>query len=101
VQENGLELSALERLVLERSGGSERARRRIRLVVGSAILLSAALIVISALVQSWQLLLFFAVGYVLVTAWERVGYARTIIVYKGLVGKLAGRVAELERRQRG
>jgi hypothetical protein len=47
--------------------------------------------------QSWRFLLFFSVAYVLVTAWERVAYARTILAYKSLIRKLAGRIEELER----
>ena len=98
MNEDPLGLTVAEKLVLERSGDTELTRRRVRFVVGSAILLAAALIVVSPLAQSWQLLLFFAVAYVLVTAWERVGFARTILAYKGLIQKLVKRVEELEGR---
>lgn len=67
------------------------------MVVISGLLLSAALIVTAPLLQSWQFLLFLAVAYILVTTWERVGYARTILAYKGLVGKLAARLDAAER----
>lgn len=92
-----MRLTVTEQLMLERSSDTALTRRRVRLVVVSALVLTAALIVVSPLVQSWQFLLFFAVAYVLVTAWERVAYARTILAYKGLVQKLARRIAELEK----
>jgi hypothetical protein len=86
-----------ERLLLERSSDTALTRRRVRLVVVSALMLTAALIVVSPLLQSWLFLLFFSVAYILVTAWERVAYARTILAYKGLIRKLARRAEELER----
>jgi len=89
-------LTITERLLLERSSDTALTRRRLRLVVVSALVLTAALIVVSPLVQSWRFLLFFSVAYILVTAWERVAYARTILAYKGLIQKLARRVDELE-----
>ena len=89
-------LTVTERLLLERSSDTALTRRRLRLVVLSALVLTAALIVVSPLVQSWRFLLFFSVAYILVTAWERVAYARTILAYKGLIQKLARRVDELE-----
>ena len=91
-----LDLSPIEKLLLERSEDLKLTRRRLRLVVISGLLLAAALIVLSPLVGSWELLLFFAVAYVLVTTWERVGYARTIIAYKRLIRKLADRIQTLE-----
>jgi len=91
-----LDLNPIERLLLERSEDLNLTRRRLRLVVISGLLLAAALIVLSPLVGSWELLLFFAVAYVLVTTWERVGYARTIIAYKRLIRKLADRIQTLE-----
>ena len=89
-------LTVTEQLLLERSFDTSLTRRRVRLVVLSAVILTAALIVLSPLVQSWRLLLFFSVAYILVTAWERVAYARTILAYKSLIRKLAGRIEELE-----
>ena len=91
-----LDLNPIEKLLLERSEDLQLTRRRLRLVVISGVLLAAALIVLSPLVGSWELLLFFAVAYVLVTTWERVGYARTIIAYKRLIRKLADRIQTLE-----
>jgi len=96
MDENRLGLTVAEKLVLEKSADSELTRRRVKFVVGSAVVLAAALIVVSPLTRSWQLLLFFAVAYVLVTAWERIGFARTILAYKGLIQKLVKRVEELE-----
>jgi hypothetical protein len=90
-----LRLTTTERLLLERSSDTSLTRRRVRLVVLSALVLVAALVILSPLARSWQFLLFFAVAYVLVTAWERVAYARTILAYKGLVQKLARRIDEL------
>lgn len=89
-------LTVTEQLLLERSFDTSITRRRVRLVVVSAVVLTAALIVLSPLVQSWRFLLFFAVAYILVTAWERVAYARTILAYKSLIRKLAGGIEELE-----
>jgi Flp pilus assembly protein TadB len=96
MQDRQLRLTTTERLLLERSSDTGLTRRRVRLVVLSALVLVAALVVLSPLAQSWQFLLFFAVAYILVTAWERVAYARTILAYKGLVQKLARRIDELE-----
>lgn len=90
-------LTVTEQVLLERSFDTALTRRRLRLVVVSAVVLTAALIVLSPLVQSWRFLLFFAVAYVLVTAWERVAYARTILAYKSLIRKLAAGVEELEQ----
>ena len=98
MNEDPLGLTLAEKLVLERSADTALTRRRLRFVVGSAIALAAALIVVSPLAQSWQLLLFFAVAYVLVTAWERVAFARTVLAYKCLIQKLVRRVEELEGR---
>ena len=85
-----------ERLLLERSSDTALTRRRVRMVVVSALVLMAALIVVSPLMQSWRFLLFFSVAYILITAWERVAYARTIMAYKGLIQKLVRRTEELE-----
>lgn len=98
MKDEGSTLTVTERLLLERSWDDALTRRRVRLVVASAVLLVAALIVLAPLMASWQTLLFFAVAYVLVTAWERVAYARTILTYKGLIRKLARRIEELEGR---
>jgi hypothetical protein len=89
-------LTVAEKMLLERCSDLQITRRRVRLVVISGLLLAAALVVTAPLVGSWEFLLFFAVAYILVTTWERVGYARTIIAYKGLVLKLAARAAALE-----
>jgi membrane protein implicated in regulation of membrane protease activity len=97
MNEDHLKLTVAEKLLLERSADQALTRRRVRLVVGSAVLLVAALVVLSPLAQSWEFLLFFAVAYILVTAWERVAYARTILAYKSLIQKLSRRVEELER----
>jgi hypothetical protein len=96
MNEDPLGLTVAEKLVLDRSADTDLTRRRVKFVVGSAVVLAAALIVVSPLARSWKLLLFFAVAYVLVTAWERVGFARTILAYKGLIQKLIKRVEELE-----
>jgi hypothetical protein len=96
MNEEPLSLSAGERYVLERSFDVQLTRRRLRLVVVSALVLIVALVVLSPILRSWQFLLFFSVAYVAVTAWERVGYARAILTYKGLIQKLVGRVEELE-----
>ena len=96
MNEDRLKLTVAEKLLLQRSSDPALTRRRVRLVVGSAVLLVAALIVVAPVAQSWEFLLFFSVAYVLVSAWERVAYARTILAYKSLIQKLAGRVEELE-----
>jgi hypothetical protein len=93
---HGLDLTDTERFLLGRSADLAITRRRGRLVIVSATLLIAALIVAAPLTQSWQLLLFFAVAYVAMTAWERLGYARTILAYKGLIQKLAAHIDALE-----
>ena len=98
MNEEPLGLTLAEKLVLERSADTALTRRRLRFVVGSAIVLAAALIVVSPLIRSWQLLLFFAVAYVLITAWERVAFARTVLAYKSLIQQLVRRVEELEGR---
>lgn len=90
------DLDPAERLLLERSADLALTRRRLRLVVLSGALLVVALIVTAPLLASWQFLLFFAVAYVAVTTWERVGYARTILAYKGLIQKLASRLETAE-----
>lgn len=92
------DLSPAERLLLERSADLALTRRRLRLVVVSGGLLIVTLIVAAPLLASWELLLFFAVAYVLVTTWERIGYGRTILVYKGLIQKLVGRLEAVEPR---
>lgn len=98
MNEQELNLNDTDRFLIERSADRDITRRRVRLVVLSAVLLIAALIVAAPLTGSWRLLLFFAVAYVAITAWERVGYARTIIAYKELVQKLARRIDDLEDR---
>jgi hypothetical protein len=87
-----LELTATEELLLRRSSDLGLTRRRLRLVVMSGLLLAAALIVTSPLMRSWEFLLFFSVAYILITTWERVGYARTVMAYKSLIAKLYGRI---------
>lgn len=93
-----LDLTDSERFLIQRSADLEISRRRVRMVIISAALLIVALIIAAPLTGSWRALLFFAVAYIAITAWERLAYARTIIVYKGLIQKLARRVAELEAR---
>ncbi len=90
------DLNPAERLLLERSADLALTRRRLRLLVLSGALLVVALIVTAPLLASWQFLLFFAVAYVGVTTWERVGYARTILAYKGLIQKLTRRLEAAE-----
>jgi hypothetical protein len=90
-------LNVAEKMLLERCSDLELTRRRVRLVVISGLLLAAALVVTAPLMGSWEVLLFFAVAYILVTTWERVGYARAILAYKRLVLKLAARAEALER----
>jgi hypothetical protein len=97
MSEKQLRLTPTETLLVERSSDLALTRRRVRLVVVSALLLIAAVVVASPLIQSWQFLLFFAVAYIAMTTWERLGYARTILVYKGLIQKLVARIEELER----
>jgi hypothetical protein len=96
MDEQGLGLTDTDRFLIERSTDLDISRRRVRLVVLSAVLLIAALVIAAPLTSSWQFLLFFAVAYIAITAWERVGYARTIIAYKQLIQKLARRIDELE-----
>ncbi len=95
------DLDPAERLLLERSADLALTRRRLRVVVISGALLVVALIVTAPLLASWPFLLFFAVAYVAVTTWERVGYARAILVYKGLIQKLARRLEEAESSREG
>lgn len=101
MKEEPLGLTATDRLLIERSSDLSITRRRVRYVVASALVLAAALVVVSPLIESWVFLLFFAVAYVLITAWERVAWARTIIAYKGLIQKLASRIEELESADAG
>ncbi len=96
MEQTSSRLTVAERMLLERCSDLEITRRRVRLVVISGLLLAAALVVTAPIIGSWEFLLFFAVAYVLVTTWERVGYARTIMAYKGLVLKLAARADALE-----
>jgi hypothetical protein len=96
MEQTSSRLTVTERMLLERCSDLEITRRRVRVVVISGLLLAAALVVTAPLVASWEFLLFFAVAYILVTTWERVGYARTILAYKGLALKLAARSAALE-----
>lgn len=98
MDETQLRLTTTDRMLLERSSDASVTRRRVRVVVASGLLLAAALVVTAPLLESWVFLLFFAVAYILVTTWERVGYARTILAYKNLVQKLAARLDSLERR---
>ena len=91
-----LQADDAERYHLQRSSDIDISRRRLRVVIASGLLLIAALVVVAPLSQSWQLLLFFAVAYVAMTVWERVGYARTIVAYKGLIQKLSARIEALE-----
>ncbi|UCC81458.1 MAG: hypothetical protein JSW46_10585 [Gemmatimonadota bacterium] len=96
MEQTSSRLTVAERTLLERCSDLEITRRRVRLVVVSGLLLAAALVVTAPLIGSWEFLLFFAVAYILVTTWERVGYARTIMAYKGLALKLAARAAAIE-----
>lgn len=92
-----LRLTRTEHALLEKSFDLKLTRRRLRLVVGSGLALIVVLIVTSPLIRSWEFLLFFAAVYIAVTTWERVGYARSILAYKRLVQKLAGRLEALEQ----
>ena len=90
-------LTVAEKMLLERCSDLQITRRRVRVVVISGLLLAAALIVTAPLIGSWEFLLFFAVAYIFVTTWERVGYARTVLAYKSLVLKLAAQAGESQR----
>ncbi|NIN72897.1 MAG: hypothetical protein GTO46_13425 [Gemmatimonadetes bacterium] len=96
MEQTNSRLTVAEKMLLERCSDLEITRRRVRIVVISGLLLAAALVVTAPLMASWEFLLFFAVAYILVTTWERVGYARTIMAYKGLALKLAARAAAIE-----
>jgi hypothetical protein len=96
MKQESLQLSETELFLVQRSSDLDISRRRLRVVIISGVLLIAALIVVAPLVQSWQFLLFFAVAYIAMSVWERVGYARTILAYKGLIQKLSKRIDDLE-----
>ena len=97
MKNESLHLSDAERFLVQRSFDTDISRRRLRVVVISGVLLIAALIVVAPLVQSWQFLLCFAVAYIAMSVWERVGYARTILAYKSLIQKLHSHIEALER----
>ena len=96
-----IELSALERRILERSADTRVTRRRLVSVgLFAAVAATAVLIALQAGVPA-QTLGWVAVAHITVTAWEKMGHGFAIIGYKGLIQKLVVRIDELEKSQTG
>ena len=83
-----LDLSAQEKLFLERSRDLNTTRRRIRWVVAAALFHAVALVLVALLSRSWFLLLVLSLCYIALTLAEKVAYGRAVLVYKALIRKL-------------
>ena len=83
------DLTEVERLILERSADSEVTRRRLRTSLLTALLLAILLIVVTLYLDwPWPLVAAF-LAYIALTTYERWAYGRMVMLYKGLVRKLA------------
>jgi hypothetical protein len=85
--------------MLDRSGNTEVTRRRRMMVVASGLSFAAALVAVSLVKGSWQVTLGIALLYIGITVVERVAYANTVLVYKGLIRKLKAGMEERESSQ--
>lgn len=83
-----LDLTPLERQILERSDKPEVTRQRRTIVIASGLVFAAVLVAVSLLMRSWQLVLAIALLYIAITLWEKVAYANAVLAYKGLIRKL-------------
>ena len=84
-----IELNSLESWYLRQCDRPELTRRRRTVSVVSGVLFGAALTAMAVFTESWQLVLGISLLYIVIAIWERVMYANAVLVYKGLIRKLA------------
>jgi hypothetical protein len=92
-----LELTALEKYILEHSGDTAVTKRRRLIVVVSGLCFSVILTVFAFAYQSWKILLLLSLMYTAITVFEKVAYANAVLAYKSIIRKLAQRIHELDQ----
>ena len=93
----GLELTALEKYMLEHSGDMAVTKRRRLIVVVAGLCFAGMLTGFGVAYHSWKILLVLSLLHVAVSVFEKIAYANTVLAYKSIIRKLAQRVHELER----
>ena len=91
-----LELNSLEQAILANSSNEKITLRRRTMILVSGGILAVLLLVSGFVYKSWGMLLFLAMGYVLITVFEKFAYANAVLGYKSLIQKLVNRIEELE-----
>lgn len=94
-----LELTPLERRLLDRSDKPEITRRRRTIVIASGLGFAAALVAMALVKRSWQLVLGIALLYIAITVWEKVAYANAVLAYKSVIRKLKKRAEDQELKE--
>jgi hypothetical protein len=94
-----LDLTPLERQILDRSDKPEVTRQRRTIVIASGLSFAAVLVAMALVKRSWQFVLGIALVYIAITIWEKVAYANAVLAYKSLIQKLKKRIEETEPKE--
>jgi hypothetical protein len=78
--------------LLERSSDIAVVKRRMATTVAAAIAFLSLFVFAGLYLRSINLLLVVGVAYIIMNTLERVSYGYTIILYKGVIQKLLGKV---------
>jgi len=92
-----LELTALEKYILEHSGDAGVTKRRRFIVVVAGLCFAAILVAAGIAWQSWKAMLALCLVYITINVCEKVAYANAVLTYKSIICKLAQRVHDLEQ----
>lgn len=91
-----LDLTPLERRILDQCDKPEVTRRRRTIIIVTGLIFAALLIAMSLVRRSWQFVLAIALVYIAITVWEKVAYANAVLAYKSLIQKLKKQVEDKE-----
>lgn len=83
--------------ILERSTDFSITKRRIKMIIISALILIIVVLYLSFRISSKTIGVVFAI-YVIITAFEKVGYGNAVLNYKSIIQKLVNRIKELENK---
>ena len=97
MNDSARELTDLERRILGQTADVAVTRRRIRLVIVMAAFFAVMLTIMFLRGHSPGMVFGVAIGYILITTLEKVGYGFAVLGYKSLIRKLAARVEALEK----
>jgi hypothetical protein len=93
---DGLDLTPLETKVFNAAADPDITKRRIRSVVIFGLIAVGCVLALAARAESVWLVVTVSLVYMLITICEKIAFGMGVLVYKSVIRKLAGRIAELE-----